>query len=130
MVLQASSEASLPRVRLVTHEGRVVVLIDASQMEVEDARKVFLEERALVASQPKGSALTLTDVSGTPLEDSLVTTVRETVAANAPYVKAGAVVGVTGLKKMALNTINLLTSRNLRAFSTREQALAWLAQQG
>ncbi|HEY3448721.1 MAG TPA: hypothetical protein VGK67_20350 [Myxococcales bacterium] len=120
----------MPRVRLVTHEGRVVVLIDASQMEVEDARKVFLEERALVASQPKGSALTLTDVSGTPLEDSLVTTVRETVAANAPYVKAGAVVGVTGLKKMALNTINLLTSRNLRAFSTREQALAWLAQQG
>jgi len=83
----------------------------------------------VIAAQPKGSALTLTDVTATPYDDSLIATVRETVALNAPYVKAGAVVGVTGLKKMVLNTMNLMTSRDLRAFGSREEALAWLVLQ-
>ncbi|MGC4120101.1 MAG: hypothetical protein QM765_37075 [Myxococcales bacterium] len=51
------------------------------------------------------------------------------MAINAPYVKAGAVVGVTGLKKIVLNTLNLMTSRGFRAFDAREKALDWLAQQ-
>lgn len=130
MVVQNASTAPAPRVRVLEHEGRAVVLVDASNLDLEAARQVFVDERAAVAAQPRGAALTLTDVTGTAFDDALVAVVRETVALNAPYVKAGAVVGVTGLKKIVLNTLNLVTSRNIRAFGTREQALAWLVQQG
>lgn len=123
-------EAALPRVRLLNLEGKQVVLIDASNLVPATAKQVFVDARPVVATHAPKTALTLTDVTGMVFDDPLVAVIRETISVDAPYVKAGAVVGVTGLKKIVLNTLNLVTSRNIRAFGTREQALAWLVQQG
>ncbi|HEY3448720.1 MAG TPA: hypothetical protein VGK67_20345 [Myxococcales bacterium] len=122
-------DAAGPRVRLMVHEGRQVVLIDGSRLAVEPAKAVFVAARAVVARHAPKSALTLTDVTGMLFDDALVSVVRETIAADEPYVKAAAVVGITGLKKIVINTLVLLTGRPLRTFDTRERALAWLVQQ-
>mgnify|MGYP001769268534 CR=1 FL=1 len=46
-----------------------------------------------------------------------------------PYVIASANVGVTGLKKIIVMSLNKLTGRDLKLFDTREEALEWLISQ-
>jgi hypothetical protein len=58
--------------------------------------------------------LTLTDVTDTK---------------NKPHVIAGAVAGVTGLKKVIYNTIVAVTGRKMATFDTIGQARDWLAGQ-
>ncbi|MGC4120102.1 MAG: hypothetical protein QM765_37080 [Myxococcales bacterium] len=75
---QVTAPAPGSRVQFVTHLGRSVLLVDASHLDVEGAQKVFIEERVVIASQPKGSTLTLTDVSGTAFDESRWRSTRPT----------------------------------------------------
>lgn len=49
-------------------------------------------------------------------------------AGNKPYVKAGAVVGVTGLKKVMYNAVMKVTGRDIVALDDLEAAMDYLAQ--
>ena len=49
---------------------------------------------------------------------------------NKPYVKASAVVGVDGLKKVVFNAVQTVSGRHLSSFETADQAKAWLVSQG
>ena len=117
------------RIRPLTHEGRTVVLIDVSGCSPERARELFVESRKMVATLPAGQGLTLTDVTDVTFDDALVAAVRDSAVVNAPYVKAAAVVGVVGMKKIILNSLIALTRRRLRSFDSRDEALAWLVQE-
>ena len=52
---------------------------------------------------------------------------KQFTAHNKPYVKAGAVVGVTGLKRIIFSAVVTFSRRNLEAFDDVEQAKHWLA---
>ena len=47
-------------------------------------------------------------------------------AHNKPYVKAAAVVGITGLKKIIFGAVMAFSRRNLESFEDMEQAKRWL----
>lgn len=49
-------------------------------------------------------------------------------AGNKPYVKAGAVVGVSGLKKIVYNAVMKFTGRDIIALDDLEMAKDYLAQ--
>jgi len=42
-IAATAAEASLPRVRLIPHQGRSVVLIDGSNLDIAAARSVLVE---------------------------------------------------------------------------------------
>jgi hypothetical protein len=77
---------------------------------------------------PKGSARTLTDVSGTEFAKDTVNKMQEITAANKDHVYKAAVVGVSGLKQIIVNSVALFSKRDLKLFDTREHALDWLAE--
>lgn len=54
---------------------------------------------------------------------------KEFTASNKPYVKASAVVGIKGLKKMMLDLVSKFSGRTFKQCDTREEAAKWLAQQ-
>jgi len=56
-------------------------------------------------------------------------TIKDFTTFNKPYVIAGAVVGVTGLKKVIYNAIVAISGRNMSTFDTIDQAKDWLATQ-
>jgi hypothetical protein len=57
------------------------------------------------------------------------TALKEYTNSNKPFVKAAAVVGVTGMKEIILNAIILFTRRNFSIFKQIEEAKEWLATQ-
>ena len=48
---------------------------------------------------------------------------------NKSYIKASAIVGITGLKQIVFNGLMRITGRDIKSFSTIEQAKSWLISQ-
>lgn len=116
-------------VRFITHEGREILFIDFSNKNPAQFIETIREARAVIAAQPQGSLLTLTDVTGASYNREAADALKEYVAHNKPFVKAGAVVGLNDLKRVIFNFLNRVSGRSLKGFDTLEQAKRWLAKQ-
>lgn len=121
----------MSHVQTVQHQGQQVILLDFTglsapaewQAAVAEARRLFATRRA------DGSALTLTDVSGTRYNRDTVELMKALTTDNKPYVKAGAVVNNSVMHRAAISMISLFARRKFEVFETRAQALDWLVAQ-
>jgi len=120
----------MERVRLLEHGGKTIVLLDFSHMspcpEFQDLLKTA---KKMIQNHPVGTALTLTDISDSHFDPEVLNTFKDFTKKNKPYVKASAVVGVSGLRELALNVISRFSSREFRTFDNRDKAIEWLAVQ-
>jgi hypothetical protein len=73
--------------------------------------------------------LTLTDASDIKVSTLVNQRVSEFMTANKPYVRAAAVIGVSGLASAVLATLRIVTGRQIASFGGREAALRWLVEQ-
>jgi hypothetical protein len=127
------------RVRFIDYEGKKVFVTDLSGLVETGILPTLAEAARVIRSQPIGSLLTLTDISGTQLtlrteqgEYDRVGAegIRSSVAGNGPYVKASAIVaGDDEGKRVIMQFLNRLADRRFEVFRTREEALAWLVRQ-
>jgi hypothetical protein len=117
------------RVYFIQHKVKKILLIDGSNCTIEEAPAALAKAREIIRSRPEKSVLTLTDLTNARFNDKIAAEMKETISGNKPYVYAAAVVGVTGLKQIFLNSILKLTGRKLALFNTVEQAKDWLAEQ-
>jgi hypothetical protein len=116
------------RVQLVEHRGKRIVVSDFTEADPQLTKAIAAECFHVISSQPEGSVLTLSDMTKGEYTNEVLTILTELVAKNRPYVARGAVVGVTGLRYFALQTLIKVTKRPIKLFDTRLQALDWLAQ--
>lgn len=104
-------------------EGVRILFLDFAGSGIDDAPRLLQECGALVRAQPLGSALTLTDFTGSHFDSAVTTQLREYADANKPYVKLAAVVGVTGIKRAIYRAVLAFTGRtNLVLCDTVEEA--------
>lgn len=118
-------------VQIIHHKGRKVILADFKGLESPADWAVAADEarRFFATLPPDGSALTLTDVSGTRYNRETVEQLKALTRDNKPYVKAGAVVNRSVIHRAAIGIIALFARRRFEVFETREQALDWLVSQ-
>jgi hypothetical protein len=119
----------MERVRVVNHKGKQVLILDLSGCNASDSAAVLVEGRKLVQLQAPGTALTLTDVSDAHFDETANREAQTNAKVNAPHVKAAALVGVKGLRKIVFDAITRVTGRAYVTFESRERALDWLAMQ-
>ena len=116
------------RTTVTTRRGVRVCILDFSNITDEATALAAIEEsRQVIAKERPGSVYTLTDVTGSRVTPRIRTALHELTKANAPYVVAGAVVGLTSLQMIILRGIVQLTRRRLVAKNSRDEALEWLA---
>ena len=120
----------MERIRFIEHRGKRILLIDYSGIRRTDEAIATIEHvRAFVARQPPRSLLLLSDVKDTHYNSAVLQKMKELAAANEPFVKASAVVGMSGLHRIAYQGVILLTRRKVQTFDTRDEAMDWLAEQ-
>ncbi len=119
----------MDRVRFIEHRGKAILFIDLSGCATEGLFPLVEEAKAAIRTQRHGSVLTLTDVTDTCFDSTLSVAMKELVQHNKPYVAAAAVVGVTGLKQIILNSVMRFSGRHLHAFPSLDEAKDWLASQ-
>lgn len=118
----------MERARYIKHNGKMILLYDFSNLPTEDARQLMDYCPGLIRSMPAKSVLTLTDVTGLNFDEQLKEAFKELARQNTPYVLAGAVVGVTGWKKIVYMASLRLSGRdNLHLFDDVVSAREWLA---
>lgn len=120
----------MERARLVTYQGKRILLVDLSGIE-EPSRLAREAERAsrVVREEPPDSGLVLVDVTGVPYSLRAVRLLGEIAASNTPHVRARAVVGLAEMVRPVVLVIARYTGRPVEAFEDLEPAMAWLAEQ-
>jgi hypothetical protein len=109
--------------------GRQILVIDFSGFtNASSALPTITAAREMVARQPLESTLCLVDVTGSKFNSEVVDALKALAMHNRPYVIASALIGVSGLQRVILDGVLAFTGRtNLKAFATRDEAFAWLA---
>ena len=118
------------RVAFTRHGNAEILHIDWSGATSEEILTSIEDAKRIIASRPHNSVLTLTNVTGGRVDRKVTEKLKDYVAHNKPYVRAGAVVGLNDLKSVIFNFINRATGRSLRAMDSVDEAKDWLAAQG
>ncbi len=115
------------RVSFITHREKEILFLDFSNSQPHEVLQTIEAAKRLISSRPERSLLTLTDVTNARFNQEVGDQLKQFTAHNKPYVKAGAVVGVTGLKRIIFSAVVTFSRRNLETFDDLEQAKHWLA---
>jgi hypothetical protein len=117
--------------QVLEYKGERILFLDFSRctgkeefMPIINAAKQWLQNKDL------NSVLTLTDVTDARFNAEIISLMKELTLHNKPYVKAGAVVGISRpLLKLAYNAVMAFSKRTLPIFDTHDQAKEWLIKQ-
>lgn len=111
----------------VEYKGKKILCLRYLTSTKEEFLPQLEEVKALVASHPRNSLLIMTVLGDLRFDAEIAAAVKEYIAHNKPYVKASAVIGVSGLRKSLYNAIVYLTRRQIKICQTEEEALDYLA---
>ncbi len=114
------------RVKFIKHQQKEILLLDFSNSKTDEVLKIIEEAKRVIRTKPEQSLLTLTDVTNARFNEEVGEGMKKFSLHNKPYVKAGAVVGITGLKRIIFNAVIAFSKRKLESFDDREQAKHWL----
>jgi len=117
------------RVKFIWTGGKEILFLDFCGCTVKDFPSALEEAQKIIKTRPENSLLILTDVTNARFDEQVSVRMKEFTKHNKPYVKASAVVGVSGLKKIMLDAIALFSGRRFHLCDTVEQAKGWLATQ-
>jgi hypothetical protein len=116
----------------ITYNGKTILCLDIAGMQSKDKPEFFRligHAKDIVRKQPPKSLLVITKVTHTGFDTEIANLIKEYAQHNTPYVKASAVVGISGWSKIVLSAIKTLTGRDFHLADTMEDAQEWLVQQ-
>jgi hypothetical protein len=120
----------MDRVRFISHQGKQVLVIDYRDLTSEaDIVAVIDERKRLVASQPKGSVLTVALLGKAHFGKEVLTKVKEANVWDKPFVRRAALVGVNPNQEAAIAAVDMFAHRNWGRFATLEEALDWIVEE-
>ena len=119
----------MERAKWVEHKGVKIFEMDCTNASLEEMNQVIEECKAQVRSQPEQSVYTLVIAGGSAFSSETISNLKELARDNAPYVRASAMVGITGLYKVVFNAVALFSKRRFDLFDTVEEARDYLANQ-
>ncbi len=117
----------MDRAKFVEHKGTQIFSMDCRDASLEDMNTIIEECIHQVRRQPEKSVLTLTIAGGGAFSGDTISRLKQVARDNTPYVKAGAIVGVTGLYKVVFNAVAMFSKRRFYLFDTVEEAMDFLA---
>jgi len=116
------------RIRLITHQGKAILLVDMSHCSAAEVLKISRLVPRFVMPEPRGSVLLLADFTGAEFDREAVTSMKESTVFDRPHIKKSAWVGTENLPRIFYEHIKTFSQRELPTFKTREEALDWLVK--
>jgi hypothetical protein len=120
----------MDRIVFIEYHGQQVLIEDFSNLRPGDEFRATLEAaRTIIHSQPPKSVLALFDATHSTFNAEAIGLVKDFTAQNEPFVKGAAVVGIEGLRRIALMAVSKFSGRTFKTFKDRPSALDWLVEQ-
>lgn len=113
---------------IITYKDVKIVYTDISGTFGNEAIPCFEKSQEIAREFAEGTMLSLVNATEARYNSSLLSTIKETVKKNNTKVKATAVCGLNPLTTLMVNSIILITGRNMKLVDTFEEAQEWLYQ--
>ncbi|MFB6208201.1 MAG: hypothetical protein ABEJ69_02535 [Candidatus Nanohaloarchaea archaeon] len=116
---------------IIEYQGRKIHQLDLrgdGQSNEEEVLEAIDEMEDAVTSQPENSVLALTLVRDTSYNKEILKRLKSLTKANKPYIEKSAVVGVSGLQKVALSGVKKFSGREFEQFDSVEEAKDYLVE--
>lgn len=121
---------SMAKTQKQFHNGKTIFYMDFSDVKTIGEINIIIKEAVdHIRKQPPLSVLTLTNITNMHFNNEIKDLFQEFIKGNKPFVKAGAVVGLSGLQQILYNSLMKITGRNIKSISTLPAAKDWLAMQ-
>jgi hypothetical protein len=117
------------RVMFIRHKNKEILSMDFSKCNTGEFLAAIEKARGIISQQSPNSLLTLTNVNDFTFNKEMSRAMKEFATHNKPFVKAAAVVGVGGLKKIIYDAIQRFSNSDFMYFNDIESAKDWLAVQ-
>ncbi len=114
------------RVRVITHHGREIMLVDVSHCEPAEIISLLPDLQDQISQCPENSVLTLADFTGAHVDKTVATRIKELLVFDRPYVKRSAWVGTESLPHVFYENFKTFSQRDFPTFKTRDEAMDWL----
>lgn len=115
----------MPGLQKITHKGKEIVYVDYRGQSEEEMLKTASDLRDFLLSDP-GEHLRLVNITDTPATRKFTAFIREMGKETKHVPVKGAVVGITGAKKVLLSGYNRLLGGAMRPFDDEEIAKNYL----
>jgi hypothetical protein len=120
----------MERVQFVTHKEKKILVEDFTNLHAGlEFEETIKKAQSTIASQPAKSVLAVFDATGCSFNSEMLNLMKEFTKANTPFIKKATVVGITGLLQVALTAVAKFSGRDFITFSTRAEAMDFLAAQ-
>lgn len=116
-------------VSTISVSGKSIIHVDCANISMKNKGEIIslLQQASkMVASRPAKSVLIITDLTNLGFDTEVFEAFKQYAASNTPYVKASALVGLSGLQKIMFNTVKKLTGRDYYVASSLDDAKAFL----
>lgn len=120
-------DLKMDRAKFIVHKGKEIFIMDCRDASLDEMNKIIEECILQVRKHPEKSVLTLTISGGSAFSGETISKLKEVARDNTPYVKAGAIVGVTGLYKVVFNAVAMFSKRRFYLFVTVDEAMDFFA---
>jgi hypothetical protein len=118
---------AMNRVTTAVHGGKPILHIDFEGCVPGTFAPVIAEAQRAILSSPRGSVLALTCVENVRFDLGTVAEMQRFATACMPHLKANALVGIAGMKKVVFSGIKPLYRVPVELFDDRDAARDWLA---
>lgn len=116
----------------LNYKGKNIFCLDVAGLKLKDRlefQKHVEHAEEQIRKHPLKSLLLITNVMDTGFDTQVAAIMGEYADHNTPYVKASALVGVSGVQKVVLAAIKALIGRDFYLADSMEEAQEWLIQQ-
>lgn len=111
----------------LTHKGIDIYYMDFSGLRTEqEIVEVINESKAHIRKQHPKSVMGLANIDNMHFNSTIKELFADFIKGNKDYMKASAVVGVTGLKQIVFNGVMKITGRDVKSFGSVADAKDWL----
>ena len=115
---------------LITYKGKEIYYMDFSKLNsTKKVTKVINVSKDYIRNQEPYSLLALTNITNMHFNGEIRDLFTNFVNENKPYIKASAVIGVSGLQGIVYNAVMKISRRNVKLFKTADDAKDWLIEQ-
>jgi hypothetical protein len=115
-----------------TYSGKELFLMDVSHFRLPERaefKRIVDHAKKVIQARPPKSILIITDISDTHFDSDIVDTFKEYAKHNNPYIRASALVGLSGMQKIIFYAIKTFTGRDFYIAKDIADAQEWLVRQ-
>jgi len=118
----------MEKVNFIKHKGKDIIFTNlANTANIEEQLAILAKAEETIKTQPPKSVRSLIDYTNARYDLHSVEAQKNFSASVTPYMKASAVVGLSGLMRVILRSIVRITGRKIKDFERIEAAKDWLA---